>query len=97
MFTQTNNYQKPNSHARTHKTRTHARTREHTHTHTHTGLLRDLCRFDPSSLGWSPVLATANGDDPPDPRRCHGFAAAGADLYVFGGQGASGGAACVSM
>ena len=51
--------------------------------------MRDLHRFDPMSLEWADITSAVSGP-PPSPRARMGFAAAGAMLYVFGGEDATG-------
>ena len=47
--------------------------------------VNDLYAYDPTSMSWSNLSATASGA-PPSPRDSHGFASAGGRLYVHGGE-----------
>ncbi len=49
----------------------------------------DLHVYDPVTMTWTELSATASGT-PPAARCKHGFAAAGGKLYVHGGEGAQG-------
>jgi hypothetical protein len=53
------------------------------------GPLNDLYALDLSTLVWEDLGAGAAGDAP-TPRRSLGFAAAGGELFVFGGLGEAG-------
>ena len=47
--------------------------------------VNDLYAYDPASMAWTNLSATASGA-PPSPRAFHGFTSAGGKLYVHGGE-----------
>ena len=53
------------------------------------GDLQDLHVYDPTSMAWTDLSASASGTPPPA-RNIHGFTTAGGKLYEHGGRGESG-------
>ncbi len=54
------------------------------------GFFQDLHVYDPDTMAWTDLSATASGTTP-SARWGHGFALARGKLYVHGGNGDSGG------